>query len=205
MEHELTWGDFLLGYLAVGVLTVVVVYVTYRRSGRAAQEASVREMLRAMAEDEDDLWRFRLKSFVERFVVPALAVPTIIIGWPWAVWLELRHQWWLRQPAPIAECPRFAVLAEHLAERIGFAEIEAANRIADPLGAVPDLPFGHLNGRWRQLVDEMQTGDKIHRFAAPWSEHGRDELRSGYALVRDGEVVGFWILSYMSLPRAQAT
>ncbi|WVM93015.1 hypothetical protein ULG90_02285 [Halopseudomonas pachastrellae] len=52
----------------------------------------------------------------------------------------------------------FAVTEDHLLESLTVAEIEARERVADPLGAVPDLPFGHLNTAWQEFLAECEEG-----------------------------------------------
>lgn len=79
-----------------------------------------------------------------------------------------------RPPSPLADDPPV---------------VEAWERVDDPLGAVPRVPFGHLNSVWRSLKAAMQPGDELWSFAST-----RDETKhiwagvSGYAIRRDGRI-----------------
>jgi hypothetical protein len=53
---------------------------------------------------------------------------------------------------------------------------------------IPEVPFGELNAKWRDLVDSMLVGDELWAFeSAPetWPEQGR----VGYVVTRAGMVV----------------
>ena len=63
----------------------------------------------------------------------------------------------------------------------------------DPLGAVPDLPFGHLNAAWEKLKAGMRPGDTVAVFVAHWEEDGVMWERRGYAVIRGGEEASFWV------------
>ena len=49
----------------------------------------------------------------------------------------------------------------HLQERLTVMQIEAREVVADPLGAVSDLPFGHLNAAWKTFVEEVGADDEL--------------------------------------------
>ena len=70
-------------------------------------------------------------------------------------------------------------------------EIESRERISDPLGAVPSLPFGHLNAAWAEFKDNLQTGDELRFFSVPWKECWNMELHEGYVVLREEEI-GPW-------------
>ena len=84
----------------------------------------------------------------------------------------------------------FEIETSELQELQSIEQIESSNSVYDPMGAVSDLPFGHLNPRWQMFKTNIQSGDVIRRF-----ETGRMEgtprvaLMGGYALVRNGVVV----------------
>lgn len=80
------------------------------------------------------------------------------------------------------------VRREHLQARLTLDEIECAHRVRDPLGAVPDQPFGHLHAAWRRFVEQLREGDELWAFATPWeATFPLRELRQGYVVLRAGE------------------
>jgi hypothetical protein len=131
---------------------------------------------------------------------PLLAFLAIIVGWPAAFWFLARDKMAARKTVQ-EEKKEFAVLREHLLEQLSVGEIEATNRIDDPLGAVPDQPFGHLNAAWASLKSGMEDGDQVWRFMAIWEEYYTPEERQGYAVVRNGEPLVWWVTEWRDLPR----
>lgn len=83
----------------------------------------------------------------------------------------------------------FAVGSGDLLEPLSVEEIEQRERIFDPLGAVPDLPFGHLNAAWRKLLRGRKPRDEIWAFSAHRASTLKGkELRQGYVIVRRGSI-----------------
>ena len=79
----------------------------------------------------------------------------------------------------------FAVKRADLLENLTVAQIEARERVQDPLAAVPDLPFGHLNAAWKVFLAGCHPGDKLWSFSASWTgDWGDEEQREGYVRVR---------------------
>lgn len=109
-------------------------------------------------------------------LVFSLFWPPLVLGW----WRDSRWQ----PPAPL---PEFAVTAEHLQEALTLVEIEARERPSDPLGAVPELPFGHLNGVWLAFLAECTDGAEFRCFVAEWDTGWCRERREGYVEVVDGQ------------------
>ena len=74
--------------------------------------------------------------------------------------------------------------------RITVAEAEAKNMVQhEQLGPDP-VPFGFDNGRWQNLLDQMQEGDELFEFCS--SPHSWRNLagHAGIDLVRNGEEIG---------------
>ena len=74
-------------------------------------------------------------------------------------------------------------------ERLSIEDIEARERVIDPLGAVPELPFGHLHSAWKAFLEGISPDDALWSFSANWTRWGRKELRDGYVIVR-GDIIG---------------
>ncbi|MBF0583413.1 MAG: hypothetical protein HQL80_04165 [Magnetococcales bacterium] len=82
----------------------------------------------------------------------------------------------------------FAVNREHLQERLTVQEVEMREVVTDPLKAVPELPFGHLNAAWQAFINAHADGGELWSFSAWWqTTWGQKELRSGYVVVKDGK------------------
>ena len=95
----------------------------------------------------------------------------------------------------------FAVEPVHLQAWLTLEEIEAREMVDDPLGAVPHVPFGHLNAAWRTFLESRANGDELWSFTAQWQTWLlQPELRSGYALVRNGTPVAHILTVCKILP-----
>jgi hypothetical protein len=71
-------------------------------------------------------------------------------------------------------------------------EIEAAHLYEDD-GRVPHVPFGFMNSNWLAFKGKMRPGDKIFDFDSNEESWANLAGRSGYVLVRDGEIVDEFI------------
>lgn len=115
---------------------------------------------------------------------------SIEYGFPWhrlKFWSdkpEKGHTWIEPDPEPV-----FAVTRADLLERLTLADIEAAELVDDPLHAVPDMPFGHLNKVWQTFVDGMEPGSELWSFRGRWKTQYRDWQLQGYVALH-GEKIG---------------
>ncbi len=67
--------------------------------------------------------------------------------------------------------------------------------VKDPLNAVPDLPFGHLNAAWTDFVSKRPADAVLWSFAYDWtSECGTLFSRRGYVWVL-GDALSPWMLT----------
>lgn len=88
------------------------------------------------------------------------------------------------------EVERFSASLGNLASQCFVDDVELAELVADPLGAVPAVPFGHLNSAWEGFKSQMQPGDEIWSFQLPDAERTWSRrIARGYAIKRGGEIV----------------
>ncbi len=97
---------------------------------------------------------------------------------------------------PLME-PRFVVRRKHLLRRMSVAEIEKQEMVKDPLGAAPQLPFGHLHPQWVELRQGVHKRDQIWTFSAFWKPWpwAPGETRMGYVVVRHGKPAEYLLTS----------
>jgi hypothetical protein len=87
----------------------------------------------------------------------------------------------------------FSLRKENLGAELTVAEIEGAERIVDPLGAVPDLAFGHLNRAWLRFAAQLPPGGKLAPFSADWRpEPGLAAHLEGYVILDAGRLGPYW-------------
>jgi hypothetical protein len=181
---EISWLEGVSWYVAAGVALISFTYIRKRLADAAKK-----------TEEPSGQWlgspaltpRERLSRSLEPFCLFAVGVAI----WPIFVWVMVYEKLFT---VPLPAPPEFKVTREHLRDVLSIESIETGARVIDPLGAVPDLPFGHLNPAWERLKTGMQPGDQISTFIAPWEEFGIRWERRGYAVVRGGEAASFWMM-----------
>lgn len=101
----------------------------------------------------------------------------------------------LRQWADLEHDPkRDFYAAGNLTQRVTPSEAEDRERYEDPLGAVPPLPFGYLNGIWKDFLDqrprkaELWAFDSLSRKEEDTGWFKRHAKARGYAWVVRGEI-----------------
>ena len=173
---------YLYWYLGIGVAVLAVVFGAHRLTKKDEPE-SLRDLLDAVNPDRKKL-SYRI---VNNVVVPVLAAVAVVVVWPAAVYMKVKEILGKKNEAALDEEREFAVERSHLQECLTVPQIEAREVVTDPLGAVPDLPFGHLHAAWQTFVESAGEDDELWSFTAPWqTTWGRKELRTGYVVVRGG-------------------
>ncbi|HIE11319.1 MAG TPA: hypothetical protein EYP62_06855 [Kiritimatiellae bacterium] len=186
--------NYLFGYLAIGILVFLVVIGSPLLGER--KESDFDQLMREADARLRKTWWDRLLAWI---IVPLVAALIAVVAWPLVLFTLAKDKWWPREQPDTEEEEEFAVAREHLLQRRTIEEIEAAERVSDPLGAVPDLAFVHLNPAWAKFKENLRPDDELWSFSAPWKDWGGTELCEGYAIVRDREI-GPWFIANRKLP-----
>ena len=102
--------------------------------------------------------------------------------WPLALWLLgasiMADRLQSAEASPKPFRPReFDRIDSHSVE-----EVEEIERVTDPLNAVSELPFGHLNRAWTAFRNSMPDDAKLWSFKSEMlDDMGRKTVREGYA------------------------
>jgi hypothetical protein len=177
---------YLYWYLGFGAVVFVIVLGAHLVT-KSKESDSLRDILDAMDPDRGKL-SYRI---LHNFVVPLLACVAVVVGWPIAIFMKVKDMLGMNSysGASGGEQREFSVGRDDLQEKLSIEVIETRERVIDPLGAVPAVPFGHLHSAWKAFLDGMGPDDAIWSFSANWKRWGRKELRDGYVIVR-GDIVG---------------
>jgi hypothetical protein len=128
-----------------------------------------------------------------------LLVTAIVIVPVWPIVLVVQVKDMAKHIAnPPQRYVKFKFKSRHLIRKIGIQEAEECECIFDPLGAVPDLPFGFLNGTWRNFLTQLTPVDSLWVLSARDMNGFQMEEREGYAIVRFG-----WIRRTMLTSRIE--
>lgn len=148
-------------------------------------------------------WDFYSRDFpsfssgpMDRLISLVAAIAVVPI-WPIVLVIQLKDI-----AKYIADPPKryakFRFKRSHLIRRVSVQQAEELERIFDPLGAAPDIPFGFLNGAWRKFHSQMKPIDSLWLISAKAIHGFQMEEREGYAIVRFG-----WIRRTMITSRIE--
>jgi hypothetical protein len=181
---------YLIIYVGIGICIGIAMFIYQYRSS-SDFERSIAEAIHGRRS-----WHYRLR---ERLVIPCTII-LIAFCWPLALVLLIKEliPESRKDVGAITEYP-FIARNQFLFEEKSLESIEAENIYSDPLDAVPNSPFGHLNSGWELFKSKMTDGDKVRVFKTPknttYGKYGSslDNDVHGYALVRDEEIIAEFI------------
>ena len=137
------WLVVLQIYFGVG-LVVCLAVVTSHLWMKHRQAGSLTDALKSLNPSRQRFW-YRV---IEDIVVPGLAFILVWLVWPFALVLKFFEMFKKKEAEAnserLAKAKVFVLKQEALVREMTVAEIEQANMVMDPLGAAPNLPFGHL-------------------------------------------------------------
>lgn len=174
---------YLYWYLGIGVVVLVVAYLAHRLSVKK-EESNIYAILDPL-DPVRDKWHRKL---IEKILVPLLTVILMPLMWPVVIYWKA-EELILGKPAPSKfEDKVLVVNQSDLIKRISVPEIEVIEMVIDPLGAVPSLPFGHMNTAWEKFKVNAQVEDEIWTFESEWDRGWFKRECRGYAVLRGNEV-----------------
>lgn len=173
--------SYLAWYLGVGAV-VLAGLLAFNRLSKDSGSLPLSLLPGSDDPDREKLWYRTLFA-----VVVALGAGVLFAAWPVLLCIVAKQTLSKKTASTVREKREFAVALGDLQEQLTIEEIERREQVIDPLGAVPDLPFGHLHSAWQKFLEAMEPQDAIWTFSAHWTTtRRRPELRAGYVVVRDG-------------------
>ena len=193
--------DWFWLYLGIGVITFpllrLLVYVFHRKESPSVW---TQEVMKALEKEKT------LGDRVKKTIVWFGMVMLFCLIWPIAL-LIAAYATFVDKPAPgySSDEPRFTCQKDSLIKQVNPLQVEAASYVTDPLGRVPNLPFGHLHQGWINLLAQLEPTDQLWSFATKgWSiKPGHSpkyskpcDVYSGFAIVRNKKVVAEFICGW---------
>ena len=189
---------YLYAYLSAGVVVWLALLLENQLSG-SARLAGTSVILDAL-HPERKTRRYRILA---RLVAPVLSAVAVVLLWPFGLAMKLQDMAAQRARIKREEADTFKLKAADLVERMSLADIAQREMVHDPLGAAPQVPFGHANAAWQKFTDALQPGDDIWRFSAQRTlSWGPLEHRRGYAIQRNRQV-GAYFMTHMKRTSAE--
>jgi hypothetical protein len=186
-----TWLEYLLLYITPGAL--MAGYLLCKTLLEKPSDFA-KSLTKMMGKEETLLDKLKEAG------VYSIGLVCVLFGWPgFVIWFikEKRND---AVQQKFYNAPDFNCLPEYLITEVNPVDAEITSYVIDPLGAVPALPFGHLNTGWVNfLADMTDDRDQMWSFYVPkgskCGKHYRpasSDIR-GYAKVREGKVLGEFI------------
>ena len=181
-------------YLTVGVVVMLVIFVSHRltlKPGAGLKD----DLMDALYPERKRFW---YQLLVNR-LIPLMAAILMTVVWPIALYMKVKELISDKSPETLEKDARekeFAVKSEDILQEMTLAEIAKLEKVYDPTGAAPNVAFGHLNSAWVSFINELQPQDVIWSFSAIWTcSWGIKDLRTGYVIMRDGELGNYFMAS----------
>lgn len=172
-------------YLALGLATSTWVVILYFSGVLKPSPEKTMEYIVGKA-----LPSAHASKLVESVLLPASIGLTALIIWPLALFLsvqEVRAQRQKRELDALLNLdrdPELVITKQDLVRQMSQTEIETHELVDDPLMGAPKLPFGHMNGLWRDFVSTASPQSTFWAYDArretPWETI---ELARGYVAV----------------------
>jgi hypothetical protein len=135
----------------------------------------------------------------------ALAVLLVLLVWPVIVFCKAKQIIIGDPMQSFSEVPEFKITQKDLLAEMTLPEIEELETVLDPMGAVPRLPFGHLNPAWKKFLEQMRPSDIFWSFSTKYTPRKWSELRQGYVIVRGDEIGPYFIAENIFLNEEEKT
>lgn len=184
------WLLVLQIYFGVGLVVCLAVVISHVWMKRR-QASSLTDALKSLNPSRQRFW-YRV---VEDVVVPGLAFILVWLVWPVAIGIKFFELYQKKEATSnserLAKARVFVLKEEALVREVTVDEIEQANMVRDPLGAAPNLPFGHLHAVWIEFRDGLGVGETLHLFESVGPNAFRKQMIWGYAVCQEGRVERF--------------
>lgn len=181
-------------YLTVGVVVMLFIFVSHRLTLKPGSEFKD-DLMGALYPETKRFWH----QFLVNVLGPLMAAVLITVVWPIALYMKAKELISDKSPEALerdAKEKEFAVKSEDILQQMTVVEIEKLEKVYDPMGAAPNIAFGHLNSAWVSFINELQPQDVIWSFSAIWTSFcGSKDVRTGYVIMRDSELGNYFMAS----------
>lgn len=198
-EIYLQWVLYycLIGLVLIPILRALV-YIFHRKESPSAWVREINEVLKKER---------TLKQKVTDSLSWMGLITLVAILWP-IVLVFVVYVAVFGEPAPktyASDGPHFKCSKKDLVKRVDPVVVEKGSYVADPRNRVPNVPFGHLNQGWLNLLAQLEAGDELWSFKTKgWTPQGDDSpkyesprnVEAGYAIVRKRKIVAEFICEW---------
>lgn len=174
---------YLYLYLLIGVILVATLY-SYHNS------VSIMDLINLIVCFKKNIYKLGHKKIFTDFILFSF----MILLWPLLVILKIHSSYEDLKYKQKTKEEKFQLKNTDLDQKIDRVDIEKQEMVYDPLCAVPDCPFGHLNGAWLNFCEQLEDGVEFWTFDVIWdSPWGTKERYAGYAAVKTEVMIHFLV------------
>ena len=183
MTSSITWPAWVTAYFVVGAVAMALLVKL-----KASNQNTFKSRLAKIMQDKLDQTKSPTQRFIDQRLLPGIF---LVLLWPfWPILILIRLWIAYRQPSDATRRPtdkrqdtdrsthdsknadddpytkphdRIILVTERI-ERVSVDDAEKRHQISDPLGAVPALPFGHMNSVWLHLRRQLTPQRTLWRF-----------------------------------------
>jgi len=187
---------YLYWYLGIGV-AVSVLLLCWNHLTKKDDSKSIPDLL-ATTNPNNKKTIYQFFGKVINFMIVAIVSGLL---WPLITYMAIYNSVIKKTESASNPCNKFAVEQAHLLEHLSMQDIENREFVFDPLGAVPNLPFGHLNAAWKKFIENLAGNDEIWSFSAQSENYGQKEFIEGYVLTKNGNPWPYFVTASKYLPQ----
>lgn len=153
---------WLVGYSVIGVVLVTIFILSDKFKAHAGWGPS---------SHDPTTQRYSRRWLLQQMLLPAIGFLIMVLVWPLLLYFWNADRLKKLRKEYREEETRFRIRKSDLVARCSVEAVEFAEKIHDPLGAVPDLPFGHLNAAWVRFLDSKPAEAELWSFATKWEDY----------------------------------
>ena len=181
--------NYLIGYLVAGFIVFIVIF-SFRNVSRSKESEDLKKIVDEIHNKDQSF----LSKFLDKIIAPIIGVSIVVCFWPIALFFKFKELYTVKVDLD-SDDDEYKVRKSDLMNRLSIDEIENRERVHDPLGAVPELPFGHLNQAWMTFLEKCIEQDELWSFSGLHKAYWGKEMQSGYVRVTAGEPGDYFLTS----------
>jgi len=174
---------YLYLYFGTGVILLLLFYIESKFNKNAQENRKLYELMKPANKTIG-------QKLINDILLPMITLLVVMAFWPVViVWLSReKYASYKYKPTEEKKEVPFKVKKEDLLKEFTVDEIEIFEMVNDPLKAVPDIPFGHLNLIWTDFKEKIEQSAQIWSFKGQWeSKWGLKKEYDGYVTIIDDE------------------
>jgi hypothetical protein len=187
---------YLAYYLEFGLISTVLTFIYVQYFEKTGEPFDFKKAWRDLQTNP-----LNFDSLINNeLMIAFLALMVAIVGWPWFFYFAAKEKLKDRRQKQEEMKFTFSVLKQDLVEKLSISEIEYLEIVNDPLGAVPKVPFGHINIGWLTFKEKMSHSDEIWRYEKDFiNRDDHTEKHEGYAIVKDNNIKEYFSTSVFKI------